>query len=650
MDITMHRAPSAAPVAGGQCRFGAAVIDITPTPGLAMAGYSVDGHVSRGTLGRLFTRAFYLEDARGEAAALCTIDLLSGTRYLLDCVARLCIDQGLSLSADRIIISGTHTHTAPGHCFANALYDWFAQKLDGFDEQWADWLSRRIALAIAQAKASSVVAKIATAQIPVWHIAHNRSIEAFENCPEIEQWRSAGFPGETAPADLPPDEVAVDPRLFLLAGYDAASGKVIGVHATMGCHSTSMGPGFDCYCADWPGVACRTASIELLKIQAQRPVVAFASGATGDASPLRSRGLPAGRPLAREVGRKLAGVVVDAVQTLQPTDFTLDIWFAEPATAGNAIPPGNEQTRLAADWAFGAPTIGGADDGRSALFELGLVREGVTGNDFPADDPQHPKTRGPLLPIVQHFFERFAHAQPAPVFPLHVLKLNDHAIATVPGEPTAVAAWRIEQRVLQRLGLSSCTVLGYAGDYAGYLTTPEEYETQQYEGASTLWGRNTVPFLAAALEELVSLPPQHATQGKSFVLKTGRAVNLFKPPSADAAAVTVEPRVKREGPVVSISWAMPRNMEVLFAEGYFVRLQVGDQGAWKDLLVESVPFDDVERLIQVERIDNVGAALAEHYLWRIEILLSDQIPAAAKLRAVVPKRNGFAGFAVEIPA
>jgi hypothetical protein len=40
-----------------------------------------------------------------------------------------------------------------------------------------------------------------------------------------------------------------------------------------------------------------------------------------------------------------------------------------------------------------------------------------------------------------------------------------------------------------------------------------------------LWGRNTVPFLAAALEELVSLPPQHATQGKSFVLKTGRAVN-----------------------------------------------------------------------------------------------------------------------------
>jgi hypothetical protein len=114
--------------------------------------------------------------------------------------------------------------------------------------------------------------------------------------------------------------------------------------------------------------------------------------------------------------------------------------------------------------------------------------------------------------------------------------------------------------------------------------------------------------------------------------------------------VTVEPRVKREGPVVSISWAMPRNVEVLFAEGYFVRLQVGDQGAWKDLLVESVPFDDVERLIQVERIDNVGAALAEHYLWRIEILLSDQIPAAAKLRAVVPKRNGFAGFAVEIPA
>jgi neutral ceramidase len=35
-------------------------------------------------------------------------------------------------------------------------------------------------------------------------------------------------------------------------------------------------------------------------------------------------------------------------------------------------------------------------------------------------------------------------------------------------------------------------ICGYANAYSGYVTTPEEYDLQHYEGASTLYGPHTL--------------------------------------------------------------------------------------------------------------------------------------------------------------
>ena len=40
-------------------------------------------------------------------------------------------------------------------------------------------------------------------------------------------------------------------------------------------------------------------------------------------------------------------------------------------------------------------------------------------------------------------------------------------------------------------------VSSVANEYWGYVTTPEEYERQFYEGGHTIYGSNTLPFLAA---------------------------------------------------------------------------------------------------------------------------------------------------------
>jgi len=45
-------------------------------------------------------------------------------------------------------------------------------------------------------------------------------------------------------------------------------------------------------------------------------------------------------------------------------------------------------------------------------------------------------------------------------------------------------------------------VQGYANDYAGYLTTPEEYDAQRYEGGHTMFGRWQLP---AYLQEVTRL-------------------------------------------------------------------------------------------------------------------------------------------------
>lgn len=69
-------------------------------------------------------------------------------------------------------------------------------------------------------------------------------------------------------------------------------------------------------------------------------------------------------------------------------------------------------------------------------------------------------------------------------------------LVTVPGEPTVYAAWTLERALAAATG-KTVLVQGYTGDYAGYFTTPTEFEAQHYEGSSTLYGKNTVPHLVA---------------------------------------------------------------------------------------------------------------------------------------------------------
>jgi neutral ceramidase len=105
------------------------------------------------------------------------------------------------------------------------------------------------------------------------------------------------------------------------------------------------------------------------------------------------------------------------------------------------------------------------------------------------------------------------------VVPLQVIKIGGFVLACVPAEFTTVAGRRLKAKLKSVLGASAdhVALAGYSNDYAFYVTTPEEYAAQSYEGAGTLYGPHT---LAAYLQEMGKL---------ATALKNGTAVTVGAP-------------------------------------------------------------------------------------------------------------------------
>ena len=73
---------------------------------------------------------------------------------------------------------------------------------------------------------------------------------------------------------------------------------------------------------------------------------------------------------------------------------------------------------------------------------------------------------------------------------VQVVRVGDRLLLGAPGEPSVEMGRRFEEAVRPQLpaGVREPVVVGLANDYMGYLTTPEEYQMQHYEGGHTVFG------------------------------------------------------------------------------------------------------------------------------------------------------------------
>ncbi len=89
--------------------------------------------------------------------------------------------------------------------------------------------------------------------------------------------------------------------------------------------------------------------------------------------------------------------------------------------------------------------------------------------------------------------------------PLQIFIIGELAIIGFPTEITTVAGRRLRKTLMDSLenyGIKEIILSPYANGYAGYVTTPEEYELQRYEGGHTLFGKWTLPAMQTSFKNL----------------------------------------------------------------------------------------------------------------------------------------------------
>jgi neutral ceramidase len=547
-------APPATKMGSGSFRAGAGVADLTPIPGIPMAGYSIGGKIARGTWVRLRARALYLEDGDGDALALVACDLDQIPNGLSDEVAkRLKGTAAKHLGRAQIVLGASHTHHGPGSYFSSRMYNSMASPRGGFDRELFDFLAARIARAIEEAHASRTPAILRTAPAPgsagapndrLPCVFRNRSRPAFERNPrlEVNALRSANPLPAPCPARCP-DPLAcqsVHTQIDYFTVVDAAApSHVIGVAVFLAAHATVLTMENELYSSDFFGVTStllETGSAGCLGGSPQ-PVVAVFNGAEGDVSPAWEQGKRDRLDVLEIAGDVAARVCAILPAAVDRPNADIDFQWAEvqPLTNRPVDDPfdqrGGWEQRTARAPMVGAPAIGGAEDGQTFLHEMGFV-EGLRGpvrDDQGAKQPAEIRILGSRTSIAG----LAALLEPPPkAAPIGVYRLGNLALATLPGEFTTLLGERIRGHVAKNLTPKimpppdRIVLLGLAGGHVSYMTTPEEYEAQHYEGAQNLYGAAVGPLVAAELGNLAQQlgSPKTAPAPRCYSYDAGNAV------------------------------------------------------------------------------------------------------------------------------
>ncbi len=145
--------------------------------------------------------------------------------------------------------------------------------------------------------------------------------------------------------------------------------------------------------------------------------------------------------------------------------------------------------------------------------------------------------------------------------PVQLVRIGGLYLVCLPIEVTVTAGLRLRRAVAETMStdVEHVIVQGYANGYAHYLTTPEEYDAQEYEGGSTIFGRHQ---LSAFVDVVTDL---------AVAVRDGRPVDAGEPPPPHRwwwNAPTGSPRLERPQPIVV------RSAPASVRQGWTVQVEV----------------------------------------------------------------------------
>ncbi|MEV6069999.1 neutral/alkaline ceramidase [Nocardia sp. NPDC052001] len=476
----------------GEYLVGVGISDITgPAAECGMMGYSQFGQDTAGIHLRPRARAFIFGSADQRVVYVVADNGMIFQSVHRGVMAALATRFGDRYTEQNVLLTSTHSHATCGGSSNDYAYN---LSILGFQQQVYDAEVNGIVEAIAAADADLSPGSLALGRGELHDASVNRSKIAWDRNPDADK-------------QVFPD--AIDPAVTVLSLRKG--GREVGVITWFATHNTSMSNTNRLISADNKGYASYSFEHEehgVRYLDGCDFVAAFPQTNSGDMSPnlnlhptdgptqnefentriIGDRQYRAGKT-ALAAASPLSGPVASLLCYIDIADIEVDgRWtpngqprHTAPACAGVSLIAGSVEDGP------GLPGVPIPEGVRNPFVDaLGGVNQPIP--DWLAD-AQAPKAIVAPLGIMP----------PVPwvpsVVPIQLVRIGDLYLACGGAEFTITSGLRIRRVVAEALGVSLDQVLmqGYANCYHEYVATPEEYDAQQYEGGSTLYGRYTLP-------------------------------------------------------------------------------------------------------------------------------------------------------------
>jgi neutral ceramidase len=715
---------SAGPCQGNTLfRFGSGIYDATGVVGnTSSMGYEYPLAILSGIHTRQHARAFAIESpCNGKRVMFVSTDvgmIWPAVRYAV--VAALAEDPELSAAyaAENVMLSATHTHSGPAgfsHDIGGNLFH-FGFDADTF-QAIVDGILGAIRLAHANLEAHPQTAPIGLAVGELLDTNINRSLAAFVLDPEEERREFLDARGE---------QIDNDKRVVQL-NLVRDDGAAVGIINWFGVHTTSIGTTNSWVSSDNKGFASlgfeRIAGTDYLASPGEDTfVAAFAQTDEGDSSPnifILERPFPdptrgggrdeyesnaisgtkhlakalelfaQGRPVSGPVDYRYFNVPIDQIEITDPVTL-----------ASLRHPPElDADPKRTCSGAVGPSFGGGAEDG------TGPGEEGVSCSSSPdvIEAARHdfntllneriPPTSPYDTDIPSHIaanavfcnFDRptpfgdFTCQAEKPVFlpqsptplPFQLFRVGNLAIIGLPWEITTMSARRIRKTLLEVLapvGIDTVIIAGLSNAFVQYLTTREEFSSQQYEGASTLYG----PWTLAAVQQesrklaLAMAADEPAPEGPPIADEVPRLVRPPYVPSdlpglgTNFGDLLVDvPNIVERGDTVRAEWQAghPRNDRKTQSSYVYAERQLAD-GSWQAVATDRDPelvFDWSPTIPPLLPLDTITGSSTAAAVWTVPRdlpagvyrLRHDGAARMSLLAAAAPYSGVSSSFAIE---
>ncbi|CAH8869947.1 unnamed protein product [Trichobilharzia szidati] len=501
---------------------GVGIYDITgPVAEINMMGYGSMKQINDGLHLRLFSRAFVIKDNVSSQPIVITI-LDAGMvsqAVKTEVIHRLSNHYGDKLfTHQNVLLSATHTHSGPAGYFQYLLYSITSL---GFVSETFGPLVDGIVKSIIQAYSSMQEGQILKAEGDLHNASINRSPAAYLMNPPEERAKYNDN---------------VDRKMILLK-FIGKDGKPIGMINWFAVHPVSMNNSNSLVSSDNKGLASILFEQKMNgdRMLGKGPfVAAFAQANEGDVSPnidgprCIDTGLPCdyihsscgGRTqkciafgpgsdmfestkiiaqrqfdkawtLFNEAHTEITGPLDYIHQFIDMTSVTVDYMGQKGSTCKPAM-----------GFSFAAGTTDGPGEfdfvqgtKHGSTFWT-IVRDFIKIPSKALVECQAPKPV--LLPTGE-----MTHPYPwqPSIVETQILSIGPLLIVALPGEFTTMSGRRIRKAVAKTAGIATnenqpqyeVVLAGLSNVYSSYVATPEEYQLQRYEAASTIYGPYTLP-------------------------------------------------------------------------------------------------------------------------------------------------------------